>query len=346
MRHILLFVSLLLCAAACKQPGPRVVTPAFYFWKQAWTNDSSELHYLRELPAQRLYIKMFDVSPDEVSGAPVPVAIFQQQAPLPEKTEVVPVIFLMNTIWDKTQDSSAINLLATKTASLLENLCKHLPEKIPEIQIDCDWTKTSKDKYFQYLRYLQLQPFFHGKKVSATIRMHQVKFVTGSGIPPVDKGLLMCYNMGDLRKPGDHNSILDLATLQSYIGKDRISEYPLTLDIALPLFEWTVYFQQNAYKGILRNIGTAELQDKSLFLPQGKQLFIVKKDTLYNGYLLRKGDELRRETTSPELLESAAALISRQRQDYDPVVVFYHLDAVTLQKFPLNELQKIYRLFN
>ena len=66
--------------------------------------------------------------------------------------------------------------------------------------------------------------------LSATIRLHQLKFIGESGIPPVDKGLLMCYNMGDLHRLRISNSILETAELKKYIK--QLSVYPLKLDVA------------------------------------------------------------------------------------------------------------------
>ncbi|HVI47439.1 MAG TPA: hypothetical protein VM802_21380 [Chitinophaga sp.] len=342
MRSVTFLCCILLLLAACKHPVPRKVTPAFYFWKSIWTGNATENAYLRQLPAGRLYIKMFDVDVDEMTKQPVPVAVFRQQVPLPDSMDIVPVVFFMNEVWEHPDTT-----LATKVAQLLQHLCRSIPAaRIPEIQLDCDWTKTSRDVYFAFLQALRRQPFVREHLLSATIRMHQVKYVGSSGIPPVEKGLLMCYNMGDLRKEGDHNSIIDPSTLASYIGQNRIAEYPLPLDIALPLFEWTVLFYQGRYEGILRNVGSAELHDTALFAPAGKQLFTVKKDTLLNGYYLHTGSTIRRETSTHKELEAAARMVAQQRQQYNPVIIFYHLDSVTLHNYPLDELQKIYRLFN
>lgn len=340
MSRLLPFCLLLLCFA-CRHTAPRQVIPAFYYWKQAWTGNATEMHYLQGLPAKRLYIKMFDTDVDPATGKPVPVAIFKQQAPLPDSIDLVPVVFIMNEVWQNPDTTLAVNI-----NRLLEKLCSKIPAgRIPEIQIDCDWTKSSRDAYFAFIGQLRQQSFFKGRQLSATIRMHQVKFVTSSGVPPTDKGLLMCYNMGDLRKPGDHNSILDQETMQSYIGSDRVATYPLPLDIALPLFDWTVLFKAGRYAGILRNIGDAALRDTSLFAPSGDRLYIVKKDSLVNGYMLQAGNVVRRETSDSKELEAVAQMVARQRQDYAPVVIFYHLDSVTLHNYPLDELQKIYRLF-
>ncbi|WP_143307757.1 hypothetical protein [Chitinophaga vietnamensis] len=342
----ILFYCLLCCLLACQAPPPRQVTPAFYFWKQVWTGNSTERQYVKDLPAKRLYIRMFDVAPEKNTREPAPVAIFRKNAPLPDSVAIVPVVFLMNEIWAG-RDSAAIYTLAQQVTRLLRDCCDSLhTATIPEIQLDCDWTQGSRDQYFTFIRAMRAQPFLQHKILSATIRMYQVKYRSRSGIPPVDKGLLMCYNMGDLRKPGDHNSILDETTLAAYIGDSRVTDYPLSLDIALPLFDWSVLFRGGQYAGILRSVDEKALQHSPLFAATGKYLYRVQKDTLFNGFALRAGDEIRRERCTPELLETAAHMISRQRQHHDPTVIFYHLDSVTLHNYPLDELQKIYRLFH
>ncbi|MCW3467715.1 hypothetical protein [Chitinophaga nivalis] len=342
MRFRIYLSYLLLLCMACHSPVQRKVTPAFYFWKQTWTGNTTEKQYVAQLPAKRLYIKMFDVELDDATQTPAPVATFRQAAPLSDSVDIIPVVFLMNNIWEK-----ADTTLAGNVGKLLQQLCEQIPAaRIPEIQLDCDWTKNSRTAYFDFLTRIRQHPFFRNRSLSVTIRMHQVKFLTASGTPPADKGLLMCYNMGDLRKYGDHNSILDETTMAAYIGKDRVARYPLPLDLALPLFEWSVLFRKGQYAGILRNISTQELRNTRLFDHSGQLLYTVKQDTLLNGYALRQGEVVRRETTSHEALKAAARLVAQQRQTYDPVVIFFHLDSVTLHNYPLDELQKIYRLFN
>jgi hypothetical protein len=337
--RILLIILLLSCNHAAK----REVTPAFYYWKQTWTGNAAELKYMQELPARRLYVKLFDVAVDEVTKAPTPVAIFRQKAPFPAGVEIVPVVFLMNEIWAQPAPQLAANV-----ARLMEQLCDSLSATgIKEIQLDCDWTQTSRDAYFSFIKQIRQTPFFRHRRISATIRMYQVKYKVRTGIPPVDRGLLMCYNMGDLRKPGSHNSILDVPAMESYLGEQRVAAYPLPLDIALPLFSWSVLFRNGTeYTGILRNIGTAELQDTTIFAAGDTQLYTVKKDTMLNGYPLKEGSVIRREAIDQQALETAAKLVAKQLQTPDPVIIFYHLDSTTLKKYPLNELQKICRFFN
>lgn len=339
----ILFISLFVLTAACHHPVQRKVTPAFYYWKQTWNGNTKEQAYVQQLPAKRLYIKLFDVDVDEVTKAPVPVAIFRQSAPLPATVDIVPVVFLMNEVWAHPDTA-----LAGKVAKLMGELCDRMPGvHIPEIQLDCDWTERSRDAYFSFIKQIKQTPFFQQRRISATIRMYQVKYAVRTGIPPVDKGLLMCYNMGDLRKPGAHNSILDLEVMESYLGEHRVARYPLPLDIALPLFEWSVLFRNDiGYAGILRNVGETELQNAALFAPGPPQLYTVQQDTLLNGYPLKKGNVIRRETIDPLTLESSAKLVAKQLPTKDPVIIFYHLDSLTLQNYPLDELQKIIRFFN
>lgn len=123
--------------------------------------------------------------------------------------------------------------MAKKTAGLIRQLCQKFKIEPTEIQIDCDWTKETKETYFNLLKELQRPSFFRGKKVSCTIRLHQVKYLISSGTPPVNQGLLMVYNMGNLSKYGGQNSIFDLKEARDY--RENLAQYPIPLDIALPL---------------------------------------------------------------------------------------------------------------
>lgn len=284
---------------------------------------------------------MFDVSWDAEKRTAVPVAMLDQRAAFPDSLEFIPVVFLMNEVWQRT-DSAWTNLLAQRTTTLLEQRCSG--NKVKEVQVDCDWTRNSRDTYFTFLETLRRQPFLAGKKLSVTIRMHQIKYLASSGVPPADKGLLMCYNMGDLRKWGDHNSILNMETLQAYTNRNRIRNYPLSLDLALPLFEWSVLFRNKTYAGILRNMNITQLENTSLFRHDGVRLYTALKDTTLNGYTLRQNDVIRFESCSPELLEQTARYLSRQRQAANPTIIFYHLDSLTLGKYNPHELEKIYHI--
>jgi hypothetical protein len=321
LKYCAIFILLTACTTK-----PREITRGFYFWKQRYEGQTNPL-------AKKLYVKMFDVTWDATAKKAIPVAILDKRAPFPDSVEIVPVVFIMNEIWQK-EDTL---LMAQRICQLLEQLCK----EAKEVQLDCDWTRNSKETYFAFLRNLRHQAFMKGKQLSVTIRMHQVKYIRSNGIPPADKGLLMCYNMGDLRKWGDHNSILNMEELKAYTGDDHIRHYPLSLDLALPLFEWSVLFRNKQYAGLLRNIESTQLENTTLFTRNGKQLYTSMQDTTLNGYMIRRGDVIRFETCSPDLLKKAARYLSRQRQNYNPAIIFYHLDS----KYDQHELETIYNIF-
>ena len=324
---------------ACSRP--REVHRAFYFWKQKYSLSPLERSALQALHVSRLYVKCFDVAWNASDRTAVPVAIADFKEPFPDSLEIVPVVFLMNEIWQQ-KDTGWAQLMAERTASLLEKQCAQIPPRqIREIQLDCDWTRTSRDLYFSFLQQLRRQPFFADRRLSATIRMHQVKYTGSSGVPPVDKGLLMCYNMGDLRKPGGHNSILNMESLRAYTGSDRISNYPLSLDLALPLFEWDVLFRNKRYAGLLRQLPL----DTELFRKNGEYTYTALRDTALQNVLIRQGDVIRRESCPPALLQKAARHLNRQRQPHKPAIIFYHLDPIILQKYSLHDLETIYHNF-
>ncbi|WP_157962634.1 hypothetical protein [Chitinophaga deserti] len=336
--HRYIWLPLLLAFFACHQP--RETHRAFYHWKQRYDPAPGEKDALQKLDVRRMYIKCFDV--DWQHNNALPVAVTDIRTAFPDSTLIVPVVFIMNEVWQR-KDSAWPRELAKRTADLLQQVCRNIPAShIPEIQLDCDWTRSSREAYFAFLQAIRNEPFFQHRQLSATIRLHQVKYTNGSGVPPVDKGLLMCYNMGDLRKPGDHNSIIDLPTLESYTGNSRIEDYPLPLDFALPLFEWDVLFRQGRYAGLTRNM---PLGNESIFRKTGSLTYSVVKDTAINSVRLHPGDIIRHEDSPPEVLRKAAKHISKQRQPGSPVIIFYHLDSEILNKYDLHELETIYRLF-
>jgi hypothetical protein len=82
--------------------------------------------------------------------------------------------------------------LATNISTLLSAIAADSNLQLSaEVQIDCDWTAATRDNYFALLKKLKQQPFFQKKTLSTTIRLHQVKFVSQTDVPPADKGLLM-----------------------------------------------------------------------------------------------------------------------------------------------------------
>lgn len=309
---------------------------SFYYWKTGFRLSQKEKAALRDLSVQHLYIKLFDVSWNEERQTALPVAksLFREEPP--KNVSITPVVFITNETLVKT-DTAQLDALAGRMASLLSSISSSARLQLSgEVQVDCDWTAGTKNKYFQLLKALRRTGFVQGKKLSATIRLHQLKYLSENGVPPVDKGLLMAYNMGNLRHPETKNSIIEPSELKKYIR--HMDNYPLPLDVALPLFDWYVLFRQNVYKGLVHR-----LQNDSLPWKNGRYVFT--RDTVLDGYAFRQGDWLRRERSSAGEVKTCANLLSEKLKNKEVNVILYHLDEFNLNKYQLYELESFYSSF-
>jgi hypothetical protein len=323
---------------SCKEKRePRQITPSFYYWKSILNLTNFEKQKLNSLKAKTIYLKFFDVDWDESLKKPMPVAKLQTSDKDQLKGfSVIPTVFITNECIQRI-DSSQIEKLSENIYSLiLEIKQANGFDSIAEIQIDCDWTEATRDKYFQLLKNTKLKT--PNSKLSCTIRLHQIKFISKTGIPPVDRGLLMCYNMGNLKDPATNNSILETAELKKYIG--NLSNYPLPLDVAFPLFDWKVLYRNNMYAGLIQGLPEAALN--SSFCNKTGNRYQVLKDTLLQGYDLHKGDMIRDEQSKIEEVLSAAGEISKHLKNTPLRVSLYHLDSVILNKYSTHELESIY----
>ena len=68
----------------------------------------------------------------------------------------------------------------------------------------------------------------------------------------------------------------------------------------------------------------------------------ILKDTLLQGYNLRKGDMIRNEQSDIKEVLAAAKEVSKQLKNTQLRVSLYHLDSVILSKYTTHELESIY----
>lgn len=123
-RHFFLVSLLLAACASCHEP--REITPAFYFWKQRLQLNATEKQAFAAIGAKKLYVKMFDVSWDAQERIALPVAIVDRRETLPDSVELVPVVFLVNDIWQR-NDSAWCALMAERVSGLLQQTCGAAP---------------------------------------------------------------------------------------------------------------------------------------------------------------------------------------------------------------------------
>lgn len=331
---IFLFIS-------CSPKQQNSVTLAFYHWKSSLNLSNQELSYLEELQIKKLYVRFFDL--DIENQQSVPVSVLTSITKIPDSIAIIPTVFITNRTLLNIELSSIPDLsdkIFKKINQLSENFVNN---PIDEVQFDCDWSPDTQEKYFQLLQLLNSKFAVQNTKLSATIRLHQIKYFETTGVPDVDRGVLMLYNMSPIDNIKTRNSILDISVARQYLI--NFEKYPLPLDIALPIFKWGLIFQEDKLVKIINNLDESDLSDTGRFLKLDENRFEILKSTYLNGYYLYKSDQIRLEKVQVSDLQQAAALLSPLLNNQNRNIIFYHLDSTLIADFPHEALKDIYTRF-
>jgi len=206
-----------------------------------------------------------------------------------------------------------------------------------EIQFDCDWTEKTKSRYFLFIEeYRALSK----NRISATIRLHQVKFHQITGIPPVDYGVLMYYNMGEINT-GNTNSIYEKSVAERY--NSFIQSYPLALDVALPIFIWGLQIREGKVFQLLNKMNFSHFEKDSNFISIKKNWFSVKHGCFKGGYYFQEFDLIKIENISAANLFEIVDQINRNSNHNIRNLLFYDLDSVNISQYEKDIFQKIVR---
>ncbi|MDO4702891.1 hypothetical protein [Tannerella sp.] len=319
---------LALLAVGCRDKHKHPVD--FYYWKADVQIGETERNYFDSLACERLFIRLFDI--DLQDGVPVPVAKIKRFDATILPTEYVPVVFITNrTFADMTDEKIAE--LADHTLKLIRDIAtvNRFPE-IHEIKIDCDWTARTRNTYFRFLGILKKRST---KNISCTLRLHQIKDKKQTGVPPADKGYLMCYATSDPTGDASANSILDISLLKAYTR--NINDYPLTFDVALPLYSWGIVTNHLGQKKLVNGLSADDLQPP-FFRQTGEHMFEVEQDCFLYGLYINKGFTVKLEEITPSLLTEAKHYL-HQKIDHDYRIVYFHLSKGFLKRFTLQELK-------
>ncbi len=307
MRHalvILLGLGLATGLGCPRRPpaGPPVAR-AFYFWRTTFALSDRETRALAELGVTRLYVRVFDVGWSEADHRATPLGPLVVPAGTrpPAGVELVPVVFVRAEVLRH----AAAAELAGQIWTEVGGRAGALGVAPRELQLDCDWTEHTRAAYFALLRALRATSHV---ALSATIRLHQIKYRERTGVPPVDRGMLMFYNMGKLSADPGARSIFDADAAERYLA--RVGDYPLPLDLALPIWSWTVQIRDGAIAGLLQSTDPGELDAVDFLDHAGDGRHVATRTTFLHGALVREGDVLQAETTRPEDTLAAAALVA------------------------------------
>jgi hypothetical protein len=316
-------IILLLWHCAAPESRKHTLLPAFYHWKTRCNPGIWENNTLREWHSRALYVRAMDIGWQ--NGA-VPLAETRFDWQNYEGTPpVIPVFFILNQVFSAINDSASA-LLATR---VLARAQAALPpgQTLQEIQIDCDWTGSTRRAYFRFLEQLQQlcrQLTAPVPALSATIRLHQVKYREKTGIPPVDRGLLMLYNFDQPKKADVRNSILDTRTAAQYLQNAK--PYPIPLDVGLPLFAWGLHFRGSDFQGFLHALRPPEADTLPFLTRTEKNIYRVNKDTSCRDTYFRRRDWVRLEYTDADDLAEVWRLARPIIQQDTCRIVFFDLN--------------------
>ncbi|MBV8251205.1 MAG: hypothetical protein JO154_01260 [Chitinophaga sp.] len=323
-------IVLFLFCISCNSRKEKSDTQAFYSWSAFYQPTDSSA----KLPSStfnHLYLHYYDVTWSDEYHIPLPKPSFRQQfvdSTFYGGNAFTPVIHIENTVLEKLPMDSMVPL-AAKMNSKLELLSSQIHQQSAvtpddEIQFDCNWTPDTKDKYFiLLLQFKQLQP---KKELSATVNLYAFKERATMGVPPVNRVMLQCYDIGRSNDTSSNNANLDSTILAGYF---KGGVYPLPLDLAFPVGGWMVHYREG------KKLGYPYLFEffkeyKSLFEAKDQEQFTLLKDTSYLGTDYKVNDILRREAVQPAVLASAIKYITGKIK-YRRIAFWYWNPPVTYQ---------------
>ncbi|MCC6187134.1 MAG: hypothetical protein IT256_08280 [Chitinophagaceae bacterium] len=344
---ITILMAFLLVFSAC---GGEKMKPfvSFYYWKQNYKLDSLEKQTLQTNNLQQLYVRYFDVVYDAQQQLAKPVAPVQL-AKEDIVNPIVPVVFIKNEVFEKL-DSAAVYKLATQTLSLLDQINTTAGIKCRAVQFDCDWTAKTAPKYFYYLKQMREKLDEHDKgctfasltMLTATIRLHQVKYPEREGVPPVDKGVLMFYNMGKINT-SEVNSIYDQKTSQAYLSS--LASYTLRMDVAVPVFAWGIQIRDGQVLTLLNKMDDRDFQNKEEFEVLKPQRYRAVASFFKNGFYFKVGDEVKVEQVDEAAFTQMIADLKVYYPNQFQQVIFYDLDASNISRYEKDFFQKTVTAF-
>lgn len=276
-----------------------------YYWNTTFDLDSTKRDFIDRHGIGRIYLRMFDVVPGK-NGEVVPnatVALGDSAVDCPVK--VVPTIFILNECFRTPNDALAQKLLQR----VLQMCTTHHIDIDGELQIDCDWTVSTRDNLYSFLEQLRTLAHEKGLKLSSTIRLHQLS----QPVPPVDNGVLMVYNTGDMTRIDVKKPILDPKDVQPYLK--YLGGYKLPLAAAYPVFRWELLFRGGKFVDVIHS------RDELPILP---------------------GDSIvERRVEFADILAVKKA-IEKQRDDCQSGIILYDLSNYNIKRYSSEEFEALF----
>lgn len=238
---ILLFMAVLV---SCHKDKALTSTRSVYYWSTTIDMDSTKTAFIKKYMISRMYMRYFDVVNDE-GGRAVPNATLRFATGVPRDIDIVPTVFVMPECLRQNRKELA-RLIVKRVVQMNET---NDVIKVKEIQIDCDWTQSTRRLYDDFMKAMLRECHSRKMLLSSTIRLHQL----AQNPPPADRGVLMMYNTGDATNIKCHKPILDMRDAAPYL--QYLAKYQLPMSTAYPIFSWRILFRGGRFIGFVHYDG-------------------------------------------------------------------------------------------
>lgn len=335
----------LLILISCKDTIPlQNENNAVYYWRTTFTLNKAEKDFLNEHDIRKFYLRFFDVDSHWKFGVDeevTPEATIRFKDSIPSGIEVVPTVYITTSAMRIMQPHE--DAFAEKIYKRVNAICRRNGINYTEIQLDCDWTKGTRMPFFKLCQEMKVC-MDSSLTLSSTIRLHQLTQTP----PPVDKGVLMVYNTGNLMEMTTDNSIFSHRDIAPYLRDNRLANYELPLDVVYPTYGWSVVYYPGEDKYIFdRLMKRTDFSFYPALKKIGKNMFETtsevnfdpsdeKWDRIYKGYRVKV------ERPSASEILKVKAMIDQQLKNKPHVNVLYHLDETQFKHYSDNEINKIY----
>jgi len=331
MTRIIFFFFVLFLDGCTFEKEPKTIDRAVYFWKTTFELSQKETVFLEENKVEKIYLRFFDV--DMLHNEAVPKGIVNLESKVSQ--EIVPTVFITNRVFERLKFDQ-IEDLSAKVIGQINKISKNHKE----IQLDCDWTLSTKNKYFSFIEKLK-EKSPKKMRFSATIRLHQIKFYEKTGIPPVDDGVLMLYNTGDWRKLNTENSLFDPQTTMNYL--DNVSNFSLHLNFAFPIFHQVLAYRNGIFYTFIKNCSLHDILNNSAFgKTKVENQFLCKNDLQFKNISFRKNDILKYENSDFEKINKTKTRILSKTKALKTTIILYHLDEKNLSNYNQRQISELF----
>ena len=324
----------LLWLGSCSKPkAGGASNHAVYHWKSHFTIHDADSTFMAKHDVGRIYLRLFDIQYDPFRNI-IPTADVHFYGNISPEIEVVPTVFITTEVLRQRLFANSLyaNYLYDRIKNMLAN---YNITNVPEIQIDCDWTEHTASEFFTFCKELKKLVNADNRLLSATIRLHQLS----QEAPPVDRGVLMVYNVGDLKDINETNSILSAKVVKSYTTK--APKYALPLDVAYPAFGWGVVFE-NSYFSRLVTINNNPDSIPSLTNLHDNWYKCTPSDNNWDN-LIATNEVVRYERPSVSEILKAKGYVEDYLGYHPQHIILYHLDEEQLSNYSDEDIKKIYQ---